>query len=120
MSKFKKKHVVNAWVLERSTYCINASLETMGDKATRGPDGCLIIMTREGSKIAYIGDYIIEFGAGDFYTCTPDVFKQTYESSYEADLRKCKEEYKESLRKQFEREEGPSRDWDFATGRCGY
>lgn len=38
-----------------------------------------IVKTLEGSHIVCPGDYIIKGIKGEFYSCKPDVFKETYE-----------------------------------------
>lgn len=40
---------------------------------------CLFIPTLEGKMIAWVGDYIIQGVAGEFYPCQPDIFAMTYE-----------------------------------------
>ena len=42
-------------------------------------DGCLYIDTLEGTRTAYVGDYIIKGVQGEFYPCKPDIFEATYE-----------------------------------------
>jgi len=37
------------------------------------------IMTLEGVMFVSEGDYIIKGVQGEFYSCKPDIFKQTYE-----------------------------------------
>lgn len=39
----------------------------------------LIIHTLEGDHKANLGDWIIKGVAGEFYSCKPDIFVQTYE-----------------------------------------
>ena len=42
-------------------------------------DGGLIIKTREGGRVARIGDFIVKGEKGDFFPCNPIVFVQTHE-----------------------------------------
>lgn len=37
------------------------------------------ISTLEGTMRAYVGDWIIQGVAGEFYACKPDIFAETYE-----------------------------------------
>ena len=48
----------------------------------------LTIHTLEGDHLASPGDYIIKGIQGEFYSCKPDIFEQTYErvSDAEEDL----------------------------------
>ncbi|HEQ5410192.1 TPA: hypothetical protein VHC14_000274 [Streptococcus pyogenes] len=41
----------------------------------------IVIPTLEGDMVAQKSDYIIKGIAGEFYSCKPDVFEQTYEST---------------------------------------
>lgn len=41
----------------------------------------LKIPTLEGVMTAEIGDFIIKGVAGEFYSCKPDIFEQTYEEA---------------------------------------
>jgi hypothetical protein len=41
----------------------------------------VIIHTLEGGMTASINDWIIKGVQGEFYTCKPDIFEQTYEAA---------------------------------------
>ena len=43
-------------------------------------DNNLYIETLEGNMNVSVGDYVIKGIAGEFYSCKPDIFKQTYET----------------------------------------
>tara|TARA_R110002050_G_scaffold105149_1_gene214718 strand:+ start:287 stop:541 length:255 start_codon:yes stop_codon:yes gene_type:complete len=78
--KYKKKPVViDAWLLEFNTHCIDALLEIIGSNARRGNDGSVLIKTLEGEMRAVTGDYIIKGVQGEFYPCKPNIFELTYE-----------------------------------------
>lgn len=47
----------------------------------------LIIKTLEGDHLAVQGDYIIKGVKGEFYSCKPDIFEETYERVEECE--KC-------------------------------
>ena len=81
MKYIKKPVIIDAWELHFNTNCINALLEIIGDKASRGPDGSLRIKTLEGVMTAVSGDYIIKGVQGEFYPCKPDIFKLTYQEA---------------------------------------
>jgi hypothetical protein len=54
----------------------------IGASAVRGgydPESHLWVHTLEGDLRAQIGDWIIKGVAGEFYSCKPDIFEQTYE-----------------------------------------
>lgn len=40
---------------------------------------CFLVLTREGTLLATMGDYIIKGVNGELYPCKPDVFAKTYE-----------------------------------------
>lgn len=44
-----------------------------------------LVLTREGTKLATMGDYIIKGVNGEFYPCKPDIFEKTYERVDEND-----------------------------------
>lgn len=44
-----------------------------------------LVLTREGTMLATMGDYIIKGVNGEFYPCKPDVFAKTYERMEEND-----------------------------------
>lgn len=48
-----------------------------------GALGNIWISTLEGDMIAKKGDYIIKGVKGEFYTCKPDIFAETYEKTEE-------------------------------------
>lgn len=43
----------------------------------------LLIDTLEGLMHATPGDYLIRGVAGEFYPCKPDIFRRTYDRTYE-------------------------------------
>jgi hypothetical protein len=43
----------------------------------------MYIRTLEGVMIASVGDYIIKGVQGEFYSCKPEIFEQTYEEVIE-------------------------------------
>lgn len=44
-----------------------------------------LVLTREGTMLATMGDYIIKSVNGEFYPCKPNVFAKTYERVEEDD-----------------------------------
>lgn len=42
-------------------------------------DGVILIKTLEGTMAARLGDYVICGVQGEFYSCKPDIFAETYE-----------------------------------------
>lgn len=49
----------------------------------KGENDTLKIKTLEGVMTASCGDYIIKGVRGEFYSCKPDIFAQTYEEVQE-------------------------------------
>ena len=43
----------------------------------------MYIRTLEGIMVASVGDYIIKGVQGEFYSCKPEIFEQTYEEVIE-------------------------------------
>ena len=41
--------------------------------------GEIYIVTLEGNMKVSVGDYVIKGVKGEFYTCKPDIFQETYE-----------------------------------------
>lgn len=90
MSKFRKKPVeieaiqytgkndfeLSQWSLGSITIIPSPVLEPTDDNPT---GSYLQIKTREGLKIAIVGDWIIKGIQGEFYPCRPDIFSATYE-----------------------------------------
>jgi hypothetical protein len=61
-----------------------------------------IIQTLEGSHLVCPGDYIIKGIKGEFYSCKPDVFKETYEEvsdNEDEGIKKYIQDYIQNLRK---------------------
>jgi hypothetical protein len=40
---------------------------------------CFAIITKEGTMVAELGDFIIKGVKGEFYPCKPDIFEASYE-----------------------------------------
>lgn len=53
----------------------------MGGYLKRVIGGMLFIGTLEGIMCASVGDYIIKGVKGEFYSCKPDIFAETYEDA---------------------------------------
>ena len=80
MPMFRKKPVVIEAIQLRGG---EAPGELAGDviagRVRYTEDGCVLIMTLEGSMRADPGDWIIRGVKGELYPCKPDVFAATYE-----------------------------------------
>lgn len=83
--KYKKKPVIIEALQFKSDMSIkdlNDLIDFIGMKniVDTGRDNlCLTIRTLEGNIIASLGDYIIKGIQGEFYSCKPDIFEQTYD-----------------------------------------
>lgn len=64
------------WIVENKA--LGLVRPTWFDRA----DGALRIHTLEGTLTASAGDWIIRGIKGEFYPCTPDIFKETYEPAF--------------------------------------
>lgn len=53
----------------------------MGGYLKRVIEDMLFICTLEGIMCAFVGDYIIKGVKGEFYSCKPDIFAETYEDA---------------------------------------
>nr|DAR97891.1 MAG TPA: PGDYG protein [Caudoviricetes sp.] len=82
MTKYKKKPVV----IEAIRF-IGSNYEEIREfigQNTLCSDLSIVISTLEGDMVAQKGDYIIKGVQGEFYTCKPDIFEETYEVVSEA------------------------------------
>lgn len=83
--KYKKKPVIIEALQFKSDMSIkdlNDLIDFIGMKniVDIGRDNLyLTIRTLEGNMIASPGDYIIKGIQGEFYSCKPDIFEQTYD-----------------------------------------
>ena len=70
----------------------NCEIEIYDNEVTP-PVARIVIHTLEGDMEVSKGDYVIKGVKGEFYSCKPDIFQQTYES---AEIQKeLEEEYKD-------------------------
>ncbi|MDT2595614.1 hypothetical protein [Enterococcus dongliensis] len=92
--KYRKKPVeIEAVLLENDIHSISQALnfisgmpfdteisllDELAADAAQLANG-LVIPTLEGGMTASFGDYIIKGVQGEFYSCNPDIFAQTYE-----------------------------------------
>ena len=84
MPKYRKKPaVIDAWRNDGRSNTISWLTEAL-DAGTvwfsGGEEPYFTIKTLEGEMRANWGDYIIRDGAGELYTCKPDIFDRTYET----------------------------------------
>lgn len=88
MAKYRKKPVVIE-AIEFTSYNFQEIRDFTNYKAhtfrkdvrkdVQGEKCTCIINTLEGNMIATEGDFIIKGIKGEFYSCKPDIFEQTYE-----------------------------------------
>ena len=84
MPLFRKKPIViEAIKFVGVNQMLQATYEQFVGRAlevrTVGNTLCLVIPTLEGEHIATPGDMIIKGWSGEFYSCKPDIFANTYE-----------------------------------------
>ena len=82
----KKPVVIEAFQFPQDWGKVTEEFKKMVLKETIGPtaEGGVryYIKTLEGTMEVSYGDYIIKGIAGEFYSCKPDIFEQTYEPYY--------------------------------------
>lgn len=84
MAKFRKKPVVieahQVPMLEAEPDEFMRWAESVGFSVLSSErDGCLALVTLEGTMTAEPVDWIIKGVKGEFYPCKPDIFAATYE-----------------------------------------
>ena len=85
MAKYRAKPItVEAWQWNGKThsdarkFCREKGIAFIGIGGNGKKRG-LVIETPEMIYIAAPGDFVIKGPAGEFYTCRPDIFRNTYE-----------------------------------------
>jgi hypothetical protein len=80
--KFKKKPVVID-AIHFTGDNADEILAWAGDRVRLTPNKEIVIHTFEGPMFAPTGWWIIKGVKGEFYGCDPDIFKMSYERTYE-------------------------------------
>ncbi len=90
MKKYRKKPVVieavQFWNGNGKNTIAECELFCEGEAYYRRRYEGLMLKTLEGEMLANDGDYIIKGIKGEFYSCKPDIFEQTYEEVEENNL----------------------------------
>lgn len=84
LTTYRKKPVeIQAALIAKDNLTELATLVDGHLKLTTDKNGeettILVIPTLEGKMNAHIGDYLIRGVAGEYYSCKPDIFAQTYD-----------------------------------------
>lgn len=83
MAKYRKKPVVIEAMQYGPYTTVTVELAQFlkqSERPIKAVSEGLIIDTLEGQMLATPGDWIIRGVAGEFYPCSPDIFKETYEA----------------------------------------
>lgn len=80
IKQYRKKPVEIEAVQWTGNNCIEVAEFMFGTNVyINNIKGYVEIETLEGKMFAEVNDYIIKGVKGEFYTCKPDIFEQTYE-----------------------------------------